>query len=360
MPRNSVRPRGDLRFSIGRGRALAVSATALLLVAAGELGSGFERIRALPASERARLLEKLRDFDLTPTAEQKSAIREMDRRIREMPVEERSRYLAVLRRYHAWYNALPDLLREELDTLAPSERMATVRRLLKDRPVPSGSTPLMLRMLEPGEFSPFEVASAYRIWQASGPEDRARVERATPEAVRRNELFRLGQKVKPSIPREIVPARFDENLAGSQARDWLWEGMKPVSMLEEIIGKVKAAEPVRKKAERRRTEALRRIAISYHVSQAEEPIVSPERLDQFIAGLPPWITTTYTSLAPDEARRRMAMAYRLVFPAGQEIGANRKGPGPTAGKVAPSPARGPATPPPPRPKPATPASETPF
>ncbi len=359
MPRNSVRPRGDLRFSVGRGRALALSATALLLVAAGELSSGFDRIRALPASERARLLEKLRDFDLALTAEQKTAIREMDRRIGEMPVEERSRYLAVLRRYHAWYNALPPQQQEELAALAPSERMATVRRLLKDRPVPSGSTPPMLRMLEPGEFSPFEVASAYRIWQASGPEDRARVERATPEAVRRNELFRLGQKVKPPIPREIVPARFDEDQAASQARDWLWEGMKPVSMLEEI-GKGKVAETVRKKAERRRTEALRRIAISYHVSRVEEPIVSQERLDQFIAGLPPWITTTYTSLAPDEARRRMAIAYRLVFPAGQEIGANRKAAGPTAGKVAPRPTPVPASPPPPRPKPAPPASETPF
>lgn len=359
MPRNSVRPRGDHRFSVGRGRALAVSATALLLVAAGEMGAGFDRIRGLPTSERTRLMEKLREFDLTLTADQKSAIREIDRRISAMPIEDRTRYLAVLRRYHAWYNALPDQRQEELAALPPSERMSTVRRLLKDRPVPSGSTPPLLRILEPGEFSPFEVASAYRIWQASGPEDRAKVERATPESVRRNELFRLGQKARPPIPHEILPARFDEDRAASQARDWLWEGMKPASMLEEI-GKAKLAEPVRKKVERRRTEVLRRIAISYHVSQAEEARVSPERLDQFIAGLPPWITTSYTSMAPDEARRRMAMAYRLVFPTGQEIGAGRKAAGPTTVKAAPGPTPGPVAAPPPRPKAAPPANETPF
>lgn len=355
MPPNSTRPTDERQAS--RRRALAVSVTALLLVAAGELAAGVDRIRALPASERIRLLESLRDFDLKLTAEQRSAVREMDRRLSEMAPGERAQYLVVLRRYHAWLNALPDQRQEELAAQPPSERMATVRRLLRDRPVPTGDTPTMLRRIEPGELSPFEVASAYRIWQALGPDERARVDRATSEVARRIELFRLGQRLKPPVPRETVPEGFDEEKWSGQARGLDWEGLRPIAFLEEA-GKAKAADAAKKRAEKHRSEVVHRLAINCYVSRSPVPDVDPERLDRFVAALPPWIPESFTSLAPDEARRRMSFAYRQLFPSGQEIGARPKPAGAASGKSAPTPAPRPAAPPKANPRP--PANGAPF
>ena len=41
--------------------------------------------------------------------------------------------------------------------------------------MPAGDTQPILRVVEPGEYSPFELASAYRIWQASTEKQRSRI-----------------------------------------------------------------------------------------------------------------------------------------------------------------------------------------
>src|SRR5262249_27509824 len=135
--------------------------------------------------------------------------------------EERAQYLSVLRRYHQWLNNLPESRQVEVTSKPTAERMALVRKFLRENPVPAGDTPPMLRVIEPGEFSPFEVASAYKIWQALDANQRSQVEKKAQEKARRETLFRIGE-VKKKIPRETVPDDFDEETWIKQVPDH-WE-----------------------------------------------------------------------------------------------------------------------------------------
>lgn len=301
----------------------------LLVAAAAEHQTGFERLKAMPAAERDRLLAALRRFDLELTPEQQAAARELDRRLAEMSPERRDQYLAVLRRYHAWLNSLPEQRQNQLTERPPSDRMAMVRTLIKDRPVPTGETPTGLRVIEPGEYNPFEVASAYRIWRELNDKQRSDLEKMSPERARRESLFRIGERTKIGIPRETVPADFDEAEWSERVRK-LWGGLRPIMLMEDAA-KTKFAEAVKKRAEAVRPEFGRRQAINLYVSQTQVPSVDPDRLTRFMAELPPWIPASFHSMPPDEARRRMTFAYRLVFPKGEEIGAARKGGAATKG-----------------------------
>src|SRR5262249_23252386 len=142
----------------GSPRAILLSAISLVLIAAAaDYQPGLERLKALPAAERNRLLDSLRRFDLELTPDQQSAARDVDRRLSEMSPEQGAQYRAVLRRYHAWLNSLPEQRQEELSARPPGDRMAMVRSLIKERPVPTAETPAGLRVIEPGEYNPFEV-----------------------------------------------------------------------------------------------------------------------------------------------------------------------------------------------------------
>lgn len=302
---------------------------ALILVAAtAEYGPGFERLKTLPAAERTRLLETLRRFDLELTPEQQSAARELDRRLSEMSAEQRAQFLAVLHRYHAWLNSLPEQKQDELTAQPPGDRMALVRTLIKDRPVPTADTPQGLRVIEPGEYNPFEVASAYKIWQVLSPEQRSTVEKIPQERARRENLFRIGERPKIAIPRETVPDDFDEEEWAKRVQK-LWGGLRPITLMEDAA-RTKFADAVKKRVEALRPEFGRRQAINLYVSKAQILPVDPERLARFMSELPPWIPASFHSMPPDEARRRMMFAYRLVFPRGHEIGTAKKGGGATA------------------------------
>ena len=180
-------------------------------------------------------------------------------------------------------------------------------------------------MLEPGEYSPFEVASAYRIWQVLNANQRARVEQAKQENVRRERLFTIGGNLKNAIPRETRPDDFDEEK---------WIGLarvqRPNLIPEKAAANIKLDDAVRKR-EAVRHEIFKRQAINLYVSRAEgrpefRP-VTPDRLAQFLSALPAWIQTSFDPLPPDEARRRLTVAYRLVFPPPEEIGATAKSAG---------------------------------
>ena len=53
---------------------------------------------------------------------------------------------------------------------------------------------------------------------------------------------------------------------------------------------------------------------STYLEQPPPHPVTAERLTQFFTALPPWVRTTFDSYPPDEARRRLTLVYRLVFP----------------------------------------------
>jgi hypothetical protein len=335
------------KYRFGTWGPVVISALALILVAAaGELDASWERLKAMPKEERARLLANLRKFDLELLPEQQSAVREIDRRLSQLSVDERAHYIAVLKRYHAWLNGLPEMRQDELASKPPGERLALVRKLIVDRPVPFGDTPQLSRIIEPGEYNPFEVASAYKIWQALDADLRSDVEKKTPERFRREYLFKVGARPKFKIPRETIPDDFDDEKWGGSLK----RTIPPIGVLEELVkkkvdetAKKRLDETAKKRFEAHFAEILRRQAINLYVSEANVRPVDPERLTRFIAGLPPWIPSSFDALPPDEARWRMTVAYRQVFPGANEIGATKK-PATTPGKVRETPAKKPSAP----------------
>jgi hypothetical protein len=304
---------------------VAVSALAVVLIAAGaDLEANWTRIRALSMEQRTKLLENLRRFDLELTPEKRQAVRDLDRRIAELNPAKQFEYLAVLRRYHNWFNRLPENLQNDVLSKPPGERMALIRKLVAAHPVPTADTPQFLRVAELGEYSPFELASLYKIWQEASSAERDKIARLDPRP-RREALFRLGDQLK--IPREIIPPRFpEERLVGAIEKNW--RRTRPLLLPEELFKK-KTDEASQKKFEGRAREILRRQSINLFLTKTEVRSVDPARLAQFVQGLPPWVQSTLDPYPPDEARRRLAFAYRLVFPYPEEL----KGGGPRAAAV---------------------------
>jgi hypothetical protein len=84
----------------------------------------------------------------------------------------------------------------------------------------------------------------------------------------------------------------------------------------------------------RGAEIFRRLAANlYFVDNPPKP-VTPDRLAAFLAAYPAWIQSTFLGCAPDEARRRLTIVYRLVFPYPDEIKPAAKAPAPAPGERA--------------------------
>ena len=61
---------------------MVISTMAMILTAAASgYDAGLERLQTMPAEERGRLLDKMRDFDLKLTPEQQAAVRDLDRQL---------------------------------------------------------------------------------------------------------------------------------------------------------------------------------------------------------------------------------------------------------------------------------------
>ncbi len=298
---------------------VGLSALAVLLVAAAsDPNRSWTRIRELPLDQRSKLIQNLRKFDLELPPEKQAAIREMDRRIGEMEPEQQGRYFSVLRRYHDWLNSLPETRQNDLLDQSPEERMETIRKLVADYPVPACETPRHLRIAEVGELSPFELASVFRIWRTLTDTQRTRLEHLPREKGRRTTLLKIGNSLKKPIPRETQPSDFDEE-------KWIglveahWRSVRPLSLLDDAVKK-KLETPAKEKFEAHRKEVLRRQAINFYLTKTHVDPVQPDRLAKFVAGLPAWAQSAIESYPPDEARRRVSLAYRLVYPHPREIG----------------------------------------
>jgi hypothetical protein len=297
---------------------VAVSALAVVLIAAGAgLDANWTRIRALSMEQRTKLLQNLERFDQKLTPEKRRAVRELDRRIAELGPARQTESLAVLRRYHTWFDRLPENLQDELLSKTPAERMTLIRKLVVAHPVPRADTPQILRLGDLGEYSPFELASIYKIWQTAAPHEREKIERLAERLRRREALFRQGAQRKNPILRETQPPDFDEEKWTADIEE-NWRRTRPLFLLEEVVKK-KVDETMLKKFEARRKEILHRQAINLFVANREVRAVDPGRLAQFVAGLPPWVQSTLDQSPPDEARRRLSFAYRLVFPHPAEL-----------------------------------------
>ncbi len=332
---------------IGPLGPVVLSTMAVILVAAATgYDANWERLRGLPPDQRDKLLANLRRFDVELTPEQQSAVRELDRRLSEMSPDQRAQYLAVMRRYHDWLNALPENRQDEVAAKPAGERMAMIRKLIGEWRVPTGDTPTLLGVIEPGGLSAFELASAYRIWQDLSADQKAALERVPQERARREGLLHKGARLKRPIPRETKPDDYDEENA--------------IGQLQQRLGKERPILAVEKKPDDLLTEpqkafrrnVVKRQAINLYVRQARGVrSVAPDRLTRFAESLPSWIQSTLDPLPPDEATRRLTYAYRLVF-GDKEIGAVPPGGGATP-KAHAAPAPGPRPPDPERPQPKT-------
>jgi hypothetical protein len=324
----------------------AISALATMLVAATvDPGGNWDRLHALPKEARHRLVENLQKFDLLYSAEQQRALRELDRRINELESPQQVQYLSTAHRYHNWLDSLPEKKQDELKEKPPNERMDLVRKLLKDHPVPRASTARFLQFVDVGDYSPFELATIYQIWRSMAQEERQQVERMQP-AARRKRLF--GKEGAKKIAMDFEQA-FDE-------AKWVRE-------LEAYAEKHKSAfllQELKSGEDGRPREVLRRQAINFHfLDENHRPKpVDPDRLGDFLTSFPSWLRSRFDHHSPDEARRRLTVVYRLVFPPGHEIEHDsRPANPPTGARTGPAPSR--ATPGPAG-KPSSGAGASPF
>jgi hypothetical protein len=297
------------RPKVRRWSLPVISAVVTIFIAATvDPGRNWARLRALPLSERQRLDDNLRKFDLLYSPDRQQSLRDLDRRINETEPGGQALYLAALHRYHNWLNLLPETKQEELKTTPPAERMALVKKLVRDYPVAKGAPAQFLRFIDVGEDSPFELAAIYNIWNTLDQDERRQVEQVPRGPRRRIELFKFGDK--HNLPREIKPDDFDEERWAGELETFARKN-RPALLLEEL----------KKKQEARRLEILRRQMINYHYLEKDHhpKAVTPERLSEFLALLPPWLQTSFDHYPPDEAKRRLTIVYRLVFPPPSEI-----------------------------------------
>ena len=291
---------------------IGVSALAVVLVAAvAELDPNWARIRAMPAEQRTKLLQNLRKFELELSPEKQEVIRELDRQIAKLDPQQRARYFWVLRRYHDWLNSLPENKQDELLGQPPEGRKAMIRKLVEQYAVPTSETPEFLRIAEVGELSPFELASAFRIWQAANASQREHLERIPAGRKRRDPLLQLGSRLKPAIPRETKPADFDEE-------DWIgrveefWRKTRPVMLFNGAAAN-KGDEVAKNKQDAVR-QIYRRQAVNLYTSRNKIQAVDSDRLKQFLTALPSWLQNAVDPYPPDEARSTTDLGLPVGFP----------------------------------------------
>jgi hypothetical protein len=306
----------------------ALTALATLLIAAGsDLDQGWERVKSLPVERRAKLIEILKKFDLVYTAPQQQALKDLDRRIKELPPDQASYYFAVLRGYHNWLNQLPDMKQRDVNDRPPGERMAAVKKLIADYPPPRAKTPPFLQLADLGDHSPTELAAIFQIWQAMPKQKREQIEHIQAVPKRQDALLRWADA--KNQPRELKPSDADETEWLTKLEDHIRAIRRPMLLFPDLK-KTTATVGLR-------TEILRRMAINYHFIAHPPHAVTPQRLDDFISAFPPWLKATFDAFPPDEARRRLTVVYRLVYPHPEEMKAADR---PAAPKPPPPPASG--------------------
>jgi hypothetical protein len=203
------------------------------------------------------------------------------------------------------------------------------------------------------------------------PEQRREFE-AQPAGNRRPQAL-LRRAGANKIIRELTPSELVEDEWFPKTFDRLREYQKTVDPeLKEMLSKtdMKPDAPLAKQKAQDPIEKFRRVRIQrsavnlYYLNQPPPRSVDPQRLTQFLAAMPPWIRATFNTYPADEARRRLTLVYRLVFPYPNEFNPVAS----TGSKTTPAPAVNRSTvPPAPAPisKPdraplRSPASGTPF
>jgi hypothetical protein len=299
----------------------------------------WNRLRSMPREERLALWKKLEEFDALGRAEQ-SAIRVLDKRIGQLPPSEQSNYGSVLRRYHHWVQGLSEAQRAELNALPPGERMRLVTKLrANERTNANGhTTPVFLQVIDFSVIQPAETAHRLKAWFELRPEERAEIEKIPARADQESRLAELGQHVKVGPVNRLTKgdedALFAKMETNPQLKNWL-------------------AAPPKKVDPTKHEKMKRRLAANYYFLEHPPASVEPSNLMRFASAMPSWYREQFDHLPPEEARRRLTILYRLVFPAPGEMPAEIRKVS-TPQKAASEPARKAS------PRPGAPAGANPF
>jgi hypothetical protein len=285
------------------------------VAARGSDDENWQRLRSFPREQRQHLAEKLREFDALDRGTQ-DVIRKLDAKLAELPDGDRANYLAALRRYHLWLDDLSDAQRTEISNLPPDRRMAAVSKMVAGQSSQRRTSPLVLRYSDFGDFSPYELADQVKIWQVLTPAQRSEVSRL-PEAQRNARLERLMTQLNVSPVPRPVPADEEATIKRVFKRSGV-SAFLTNKKIGERIGEAKARS---------------RIADHLRFVEYPPPRVTTENLSRFAASLPSWIRALDDPLPPDEARRRLTVLYRLLYPSPAEYVAS-KAPAPPAAKAA--------------------------
>lgn len=312
-----MRPRLDAILPL----ALALVATAPLRAA--DEGENRKRLEAMPRERRVHLAGVLDRFDALPAGE-RSAVRELDAGLAGLDPEVQARYRLLLRRYHVWVEGLDDAQKKQLASAGSVEaKLALVTKWRNaEREADTRTQKRLIFGVPPadlGTIPPFEMANALRVWRTLDAKERARVEKIDKIPARLQELVRIGRhngvRGNP-FPEAVEDALLDQLEADENVKTSF---PKNLSRLE------KSSDPdaVRKRRAEARKAPIRNpihhLAESLYFLQHPPEPVSKAHLEQFEAEIPGWLRVFLDPLPPEDARRRLTILYRQVFPAGQEI-----------------------------------------
>ena len=308
----------SLHLSMITGLCLVLMA-ALVVGADPPIDPNLERLKALPLSERKKLLDNLNRFDKLPRADQQRVL-DLDRLVSQL--DQKTDYLGVLRRYHNWFESLPEAKRQQLRSAPPENRMNLVSRFMDEQKRASaGMSPqTLLKLLDLGSFSPVETAMIYKTWRKLGPAGRSKLEKA-PLAQFRGQIIR--QEMKSDVDeKHFIPPGYSE-------ATWIAKiKQKPRLFPVEIPAKKEAV----------REEFIRRLALNLYFLDHPPKSVTDDNLALFLAELPESVRSTFDLFPPGEAKRRLTISYRLIYPTSEIPAPSKTSP---TGTAAPKP---PATP----------------
>lgn len=336
--------------------ALGFGLAAVALAGAATLDAERARFFQKTPADREQLREALRRFDMRLNAQEQRAARDLDARLNAMPDDERDEYLTVLRRYHNWLHQLPERLRDGVLAEPPDRRLKRIQELAAKYPPPDWRPTSSMDFIQIGGTGTFELAALCKAWLALSPADRKAVD-GLEVGRRKDELARRGRGQK--IPREIRPADYDEahwlEEAEARIRDLGATAAGPRDWLAKIEAKFEQNGVNAADAPPRARPFVRRLAENLYVEERKlDHPVDPGRLEQFFGAIPPWIQSTFSAFPGDEARHRLGVVYRLLYPHPEEFRPTAPPASTPAAPVA-KPAA-PTAPVPPAPKPAAPAA----
>lgn len=261
----------------------------------------WNRLRTFPRERRLALHDSLAEFDRLDSAEQ-ARISELDARLAQLAPSERSHYLSVLRRYHLWLRSLPEDQRRSILETPPSERMTQILKLRQ-----TGSTAqdrrINLLEIDPTDTlggSTSELAERIRTYLLLTPAEQSDLNRMMPVVRRFERLDRI------ALERGLPVIALDRSNLDSLDRRF-----DALSFARNAAARKFALKDIPRARERLLEASL--------TARLTAPRVDAARLSRFEAALPGWLRSSLDPLPADEARRRLAILYRLVFPEGQEM-----------------------------------------